>query len=78
MPNWEPGYCIERSIQNERVGVHWLDRRDTHCFHGHRCCWCGLRINAIPDSQQHGKYAPRSRKKTIQEVVIDIEPESVK
>lgn len=64
MPNWGPNFCIERSIQNDNKGVHWLDREDSHCYHGARCCWCGRKItlSASDPNIKHGKFAPRSKK----------------
>lgn len=82
MPNWEPNYCIEHSINNDRRNTHWLGRDDTHCFHGSRCCWCGIKIEVRYDRTDmiHGKYAPKSKKKCtiFDSTVSDLVPEEIK
>ena len=80
MPNWEPGHCINHDIHHDRKGTPWYGRDSQHCFHGLRCCWCGLRVEPnMTESgiMEHGKFAPRKKRRKLVavEVPSDIEPE---
>lgn len=68
---------MERSIDNEKRGLGWFDRDDTHCFHGNKCCWCGGITEFPMRDGPHGPHTPKTRKRKKAAPVAPIEAEPV-
>ena len=73
MPDFGPDFCMEHSIANERQGVNWIERDDTHCPHEGKCCWCG-RSTERASGATHGPHAQKTRKRKKAEAIAPLAP----
>lgn len=74
MPNFGPDHCMERSIDNERRGLSWFERDDSHCLHHDKCCWCGGTTEFPMRDGPHGPHAPKTRKRKKAEAIAPLAP----